>query len=74
MVDTHVALCHIDAQGRIGSATPATASHCTAMVYLLYAGVAVWRPARLTYLITGYNPVVSPLTRHFSAATPFVLW
>jgi len=44
MVDTHVALCHIAAQGRTGSATPTTAPHCTALVYLLDAGVAVWRP------------------------------
>ena len=26
------------------------------------------------YLITGYNPVARPLTLHFSAAAPFVLW
>jgi hypothetical protein len=39
MVDTPVALCRINAQDRIGSATATTAPHGTTMVYLLYVVV-----------------------------------
>jgi hypothetical protein len=28
----------------------------------------------LMYLITGYDALASPLTRHFSAAVPCILW